>query len=93
MPTNIYRLGEAEPLSGRVKCECAWCGRVFASGGAGFCEEPNTVRSSALWKCSGKSAGSFGVCTLCGWSGRRAGAGSHKERRGFLKNSIFYLKP
>jgi hypothetical protein len=26
------------------------------SGGAGFCEEPNTVRSSALWKCSGKAS-------------------------------------
>jgi hypothetical protein len=28
-PSNIYWFGETEPLSGTVKCECWWCGRVF----------------------------------------------------------------
>jgi hypothetical protein len=27
--SNIYRLGESEPLQSRVKCECLWCGEVF----------------------------------------------------------------
>jgi hypothetical protein len=30
MPTNIYRLGEAELLPGKVKCQCLWCGQLFA---------------------------------------------------------------
>jgi len=54
MPTNIYRLAEAEPLSGRVKCECAWCGRVFAVWrsrflrGAKYCSKQCFVATGKL---------------------------------------------
>jgi len=28
-PSNIYWIGETEPLSGTVKCQCLWCHRIF----------------------------------------------------------------
>jgi hypothetical protein len=43
MPTNIYRLGEAEPLRGRLECECYLCGRRFLAWRSRF------LRTGAHW--------------------------------------------
>jgi hypothetical protein len=43
MPANIYRLGESEPLPGRLECECYWCGRRF------FAWRSRFLRTGARW--------------------------------------------